>query len=62
MKKDSEMSLDIALSILGVILLVVLKNSTRFLGIGLISLGITYFLFDKYALGNGGHLGNRYGK
>lgn len=62
MKKDSEMSLDIALSILGVILLIVLKNSTRFLGIGLISLGMTYFLFDKYALSHGGHLGNRYGK
>lgn len=62
MKKDSEISLDIALSMFGLILLIVLKNSTRFLGIGLISLGITYFLFDRYALSHKGYLGNRYGK
>lgn len=62
MKKDSQVSLDIALSILGLILLIVLKNSTRFLGIGLISLGITYLLYDRYALNHGGHLSNRYGK
>lgn len=62
MKKESPMSFDIALSILGVIILVVLRNSTRFLGIGLISLGITYYLCDRYTLGNGSHLRKRYGK
>lgn len=62
MRKGSELSLDIALSLLGVVLLIIVKNSTRFMGIGLISLGITYFLCDRYTIQHRRSLTNRYGK
>ncbi|SHF11647.1 hypothetical protein [Clostridium fallax] len=45
MKRD--ISFDILVLMLGILLVVVIQNSTRFLGAGFISLGITYLLIDR---------------
>lgn len=45
MKKD--ISFDVLVLMLGILLVVMLQNSTRFLGAGFISLGITYLLIDR---------------
>ncbi|GKX68089.1 hypothetical protein [Inconstantimicrobium mannanitabidum] len=43
-KKDK--NLDVILLALGILALMLIKNSTRFLGVGLISLSLTYFFID----------------
>lgn len=39
-------NLDVILLVLGILSLILIKNSTKFLGVGLISLSLTYFFID----------------
>lgn len=48
MKKSNVCLIDIMVIILGMVMILFVKNSTRFLGVGLISLAFTYLLRDRY--------------
>lgn len=48
MKKSNVCLIDIMVIILGIIMVLFVKNSTRFVGVGLISLAFTYLLRDRY--------------
>jgi hypothetical protein len=48
MKKSNVCLIDIMVIILGIVMILFVKNSTRFLGVGLISLAFTYLLRDRY--------------
>jgi hypothetical protein len=47
MKINKESILDILLFLVGVVLYIIVKNSTRFIGVGLISLATTYLIIDN---------------
>lgn len=48
MKKSNVCLIDIMVIVLGIIVILFVKNSTRFVGVGLISLAFTYLLRDRY--------------
>lgn len=48
MKKSNVCLIDIMVIVLGIIVILFVKNSTRFIGVGLISLAFTYLLRDRY--------------
>jgi hypothetical protein len=48
MKKSNVCLIDIMVIILGIMMILFVKNSTRFVGVGLISLAFTYLLRDRY--------------
>lgn len=48
MKKNNVCLIDIMVIILGIMMILFVKNSTRFVGVGLISLAFTYLLRDRY--------------
>lgn len=50
MKIRNENFLDFLLLLIGVIMFIILKNSTRFIGVGLISLATTYLLIDNIGI------------
>ncbi|MNM36210.1 hypothetical protein D3C81_469180 [compost metagenome] len=48
MKKSNVCLIDIMVIVLGIMMILFVKNSTRFIGVGLISLAFTYLLRDRY--------------
>lgn len=47
MKINKESIFDMLLLLAGVVLYIIVKNSTRFIGVGLISLATTYLIIDN---------------
>lgn len=50
MKIESERLLEILLLVIGIIMCIIVKNSARFMGVGLISLSTTYLLIDNIGI------------
>jgi len=48
MKKNNVCLIDIMVIVFGMMMILFVKNSTRFVGVGLISLAFTYLLRDRY--------------
>ena len=48
MRKNNVCFVDIMVLIIGIIVILFVKNATRFIGVGLISLAFTYLLRDRY--------------
>ncbi|MBL4934126.1 MULTISPECIES: hypothetical protein [Clostridium] len=48
MKDNKVCYLDLAVMSIGILLIIVIKNATRFIGVGLLSLAFTYYMIDRY--------------
>ena len=48
MKDNKVCYLDLVVMSIGILLIVVIKNATRFIGVGILSLAFTYYMIDRY--------------